>query len=125
MAHRLDAGDHARFAAFGFRLIAGFDYAVGENYQRVARSDRDFCAIVARRQTWRHDSERRAAFRQALNAAIGAAKHWRIVAGSHVGERAVRGIELGEERGGESQAIEAVRAGIAIERANEFVERPG
>src|SRR5580704_5628336 len=116
MTDRLNASNHARFAILRIRLVARFDNAIGENYQRVARTDRDFCAVIACGQSRRHNSQWRAAFGQAFDAAIRASQHGSIVPGTYIRERAMRGVEFGEERGGKAQAIEAMRTRIAIER---------
>src|SRR5580704_12918469 len=121
MTHCLNASNHARFAILRIRLIARFDDAVGENYQRIARTDRDFCAVIARSQSRRHNSEWRAAFGQAFNAAVRAPQHGSIVPGPYIGKRAMRSVKFGEEGRGESQSVETMGAGIAIERADEFV----
>ncbi len=115
-----DRGQPARVAKFRAVFIECFDDAVGEKNQRVAGMQIFRGSFVCGRG---NDSERHAADVESFHVAIGAPQNRRIVTRIHVAEAPRSGFVLGENRGGEAEAIEAVRARVAIQAQHQIRER--
>ena len=99
--------------------IEGFDDAVGEKDERVARLQRDFSG---RECGFRRDAERKGGRFEALRGSVCATNDRGIVPCVDVGEAAGGGIEFGQDGGGEALAAKAVGASVVIQADGEFAE---
>ncbi len=114
-----DGREPARVAEFFAVFVERFHHAVGKEDQRIAGIQLFGRGVIRRRGL---NAKGHASDVEFFQVAIGAAQNRCVVAGVHVTQAARSGFILGKNGGGKAPAVEAVRAGVAIEADHQIRE---